>query len=138
MRKSLTAAISHAFDFFGYGFFQGFTYNINGSKLVLPCLWLNPVELTGINGRNEGTGVYKVTLYVFVDSKGLDEHGKENVWAELEQKVIEAYNKLRFENNIQDVSGLSITPDEFAYTGYKELSVKVSFNATVFFCNGIS
>lgn len=136
MRQRLTQAINNAFKHDGYTLYQGFTYQINNTKLVLPCVWVNPAELVAIQGRNEGVATYKVTIYLFTQNDNSTEREKELKWAEMEQQAIDSYKSLLCDEWVNDVSSLSISPDEFAYTGFKELSVKATFNVNIRYCNG--
>lgn len=136
MRTELVQAISEAFGYEGYQFYRGFVYNISQTELQLPCVWLNPVEVSGVTGRNEGLRNYKVTLYLFVPGDGYSEDQKELIWSQLEAKAFASCNKLRDTEFVQDITKITIAPDEFAYTGLQELSIKVSFETSVYFCNG--
>ena len=77
MRKKLIEAIKAAFLSEGYGFFQGFADKIQGSELTLPALWLTPIEVAGMSGRNDGKVTYKIVLYLFVLNEQYDEQQKE-------------------------------------------------------------
>ena len=115
MRKKLIEAIKAAFLSEGYGFFQGFVDKIQGSELTLPALWLTPIEVAGMSGRNE--------------------QQKEEKWEELERIARKGIATLPMISDVISTDKVTIKPDEFAFTSFGELSQTVTFLADVYFCN---
>lgn len=135
MRKKLIEAIKAAFLSEGYGFFQGFADKIQGSELTLPALWLTPIEVAGMSGRNDGKVTYKIVLYLFVQNEQYDEQQKEEKWEKLERIARKGIATLPIISDVISTDKVTIKPDEFALTSFGELSQTVTFLADVYFCN---
>ena len=139
MRTKLNRAIKAAFGFEGYTFYQGFIYHIMGtpSKLALPCVWLNPVTLSGREGRKEGTITYNVVMYLMDFRERYEsEEQKEVIWGTLEEKALAGYHALFNNENVRSAQNLKCEPDESALSNYKELSMKVTFSVVMPYCDG--
>ena len=135
MRKKLIEAIKAAFLSEGYGFFQGFVDKIQGSELTLPALWLTPIEVAGMSGRNEGKVTYKVVMYLFVQNEQYSNEQKEEKWEELERAarkgIATPSDDLRchFHRQSNDQTG------RVRIHLVRELSQTVTFLANVYFCD---
>lgn len=136
MRQRLTEAIKRYFLVDGSDFQQGFIYRINGSGLTLPCLWVNPLEMVGKTGRCEGVISYKIVLYIFIQNEKYSEQEKEQRWSQMEAMAIKSVTALAADDDVGEVSGFRCTPDEFAYTGFGELSLKVDLTIGMRYCDG--
>ena len=134
MRREIVKAIHDAFLCDGWSFRQGFIYNTTGIKMELPALWLTPIELAGKTGLSEGVSTYKVILYLFAMNYKYTEEQKEEQWAELESRALDSCETLAQSDHVMRVFGLSCEPDEFAYTQFGELSMKVTFSVDMEYC----
>lgn len=134
MRAKLITAIKQAFS--EYNFHHGFIYDVNSmAGATFPIAWLTPPRLLSKSGRNDGEVIYQVVLYLFDKRINYTDEDKIAIWTKLENDAIAGFIKLQNGNeDILTASKLQCDPDEFSLTGYKELSIKVSFEVTIPYC----
>lgn len=136
MRKTIKTAIKSAFAqmFPQYQFRTGFITDIGAGGFDLPCVWLCPADLVGLKGRHEGQATYAVIIYLFRTKEGVEPDGRDDVWDEMEAEARTALNAI-VDEDIRCVESIKAEADENAYTGFGELSLKVSFLVMVDFCD---
>lgn len=136
MRRTIKAAIESAFALLSpqYQFRTGFISDIGAGGFDLPCVWLCPADLVGLKGRREGHATYAVIMYLFRAKEGVEPGGRDEVWDEMEAEARTALNAI-MDGDIRCVENIKAESDENAYTGYGELSLKVSFLVMVDFCD---
>jgi len=131
MRTQLRRAIEAAFTFPEYTSYCGFIANINAAELRLPCVWMNPLELTGKTGREEGEMTYAVSLYMMTRQDAWTEERKEKAWTEMEKQTTEALQRLNEGEVMITVNNLKCAPDEYSLTSFGEVSLHVTFIASI-------
>lgn len=136
MRKIIRMAIEAAFakQYPEYQFRTGFISNIAEGGFDLPCVWLCPLDLDDLKGRFEGTATYTAIMYLFQSKEHVDTNEYDDVWDRMELEVRKVLNRI-IAGNIRAIEGIHTEVDENAYTGYGELSLKVSFKVMIDFCN---
>lgn len=136
MRKTIKTAIKAAFArmFPVYQFRTGFISDIGAGGFDLPCVWLCPMDLVALKGRREGQATYAVILCLFRAKEGIDPDGRDDVWDRMQEEARTVLNAIEGED-VRCVDNIEAETDENAYTGYGELSLKVSCRITVDFCD---
>ena len=135
MREMLKAAFEKTYDR-AFDFGTGFLEDINGESYKLPCIWVCPFELISKTGRSEGFRVYFGTIYLLELGDGLTAQEKDERWDAMEDAAIEVLNQLieQSPSEIVAVDKIKGIPNEGAYTGYNDISLKVTFEVTVRYC----
>lgn len=138
MRTILREALKQAFEkTYGkaFDFGTGFLEDINGGTYKLPCIWVCPFELAGKTGRNEGAKTYAGTIYLLESSEGLSPGEKDHAWDVMEQVALDALNEvLETVDGVVAFEKVKCIPNEGAYTGFNDLSLKVTFEVTMKYC----
>lgn len=139
MRTILREALKQAFEkTYGqaFDFGTGFLEDINGGTYKLPCIWVCPFELISKTGRSEGFRVYLGTIYLLELSDELTALEKDERWDAMEDAAVEALNVMIEQNSdtIVAVDKIKGIPNEGAYTGFNDLSLKVTFEVTMKYC----
>lgn len=135
LREMLKAAFEKTYDR-AFDFGTGFLEDINGESYKLPCIWVCPFELISKTGRSEGFRVYLGTIYLLELGDGLTAQEKDERWDAMEDAAIEVLNQLieQSPSEIVAVDKIKGIPNEGAYTGYNDISLKVTFEVTVRYC----
>ena len=135
LREMLKAAFEKTYDR-AFDFGTGFLEDINGKRYKLPCIWVCPFELISKTGRSEGFRVYLGTIYLLELGDGLTAQEKDERWDAMEDAAIEVLNQLieQSPSEIVAVDKIKDIPNEGAYTGYNDISLKVTFEVTVRYC----
>lgn len=134
LRKTLKQAFEkiypHPFDF-GTGFLE----EINSGAYKLPCIWVCPFELAGKTGRSEGTKTYAGTIYLIESSEGLSPAEKDDAWDAMERTALRAINEIiETVDEVTAFDKIKCIPNEGAYTGFNDISLKVTFEVTTRYC----
>ncbi|MDR1348898.1 MAG: hypothetical protein LBJ63_10845 [Prevotellaceae bacterium] len=125
MRTKISEAIKKAFEP-EYTFYRGFIADkINSVKDSFPLAWLNPPEMTDTN-------TYSCILYLMIKDSKYSEQEKENQWDQMENFALKAFREI-IENDIyvKSIHYVRTFPNEYAYTGFGELSLKITFTVIV-------
>ena len=138
MRNKITMLVRDAALSAGYTFFNGFPYRISQTRMEFPAVWLAPVQLVGLNGREQGTATYKVSLYLIEPNGGKDELQKEELWARMEVDAIGMVHALADVPAVFGVRNVQCIPGEFSLTSYGELSMNATMEVEILFCNDIT
>ncbi|MDR0754547.1 MAG: hypothetical protein LBF04_04080 [Prevotellaceae bacterium] len=125
MRTKISEAIKNTVEP-EYTFYRGFIADkINSVKDNFPLVWLNPPEMTGKN-------TYNCILYLMIKDSKYSEQEKENRWALMENFILSAFdNIVKNDMYITDINNIKTYPNEYAYTGFGELSLKITFTVIV-------
>ncbi len=136
MRKIIRIAIEAALArlYPEYQFRTGFISDIAEGGFDLPCVWLCPLDLDDLKGRSEGTATYAAIMYFFQSKEHIDTNERDDVWDRMELEALKVFNRV-IAGDIRAIKGIHTEVDENAYTGYGELSLKVSFKVMIDFCN---
>ena len=138
MRNRIIALVQDNAQRAGYTFFNGFPNRISTTAMKFPALWLTPVQLVGMNGREKGSMTYKISMYMIEPNDGKNELQKEEEWEKMESSMIEMTKVIADEPNILCVRNICCVPGEFSLTGYGELSMNMTMEIEVMFCNGLN
>lgn len=136
MREKIRLAIESAFAriYPEYQFRTGFISDIAEGGFSLPCVWLCPLDLDSMKGRSEGTATYSAAMYLFQSKNHVGPNERDGIWDEMEQEARIILNTI-IEDKVRSIDGVSAEVDENSYTGFGELSLKVSFKVMVDFCD---
>ncbi len=115
-----------------YAWYTGFVHRAGTVAEWFPALWMTPLKLVGVEGRQERRISYKVEFYLMRLNERYTEHAKEKVWARMEKEAVEIYTQLALQNNVIALRNLRCSPNETAYTGAGELSLQVEFEIELF------
>lgn len=135
LREMLKAAFEKTYDR-AFDFGTGFLEDINGESYKLPCIWVCPFELISKTGRSEGFRVYLGTIYLLELATGSQPKKRTKDGMLWEDAAIEVLNQLieQSPSEIVAVDKIKGIPNEGAYTGYNDISLKVTFEVTVRYC----
>ena len=133
LRTLLTTALRKAVEQGGYTFYEGFEYRLTERSLTLPAAWMLPPKMTCVNGRNEGTVTYRLTLYLMQRAKQHTEAEKNLVWDSMEQELLALLNRLLPEEGIFSIENIASSPAEFSLTRQNELSLKTECDVRLYF-----
>ncbi len=117
----------------GLHFQHGFPYRMSRANLPLPALWLEPLVLREIEGRDEGTLCYRLSMYLMCADRKYDEAQKEEQWGALERTALEMIRAIVLKKTLLQISNVSCTPAEFTLTNRGELSIKCEFDLRIAF-----
>lgn len=117
-----------------YQFRTGFISDIANGEFDLPCVWLCPIDLDEAKGRQEGTLTYSAIMYLFQSKEGVDSNMRDDIWDQMEVEARKVLADI-IGKDIRDIKKISSEVDENSYTGYGELSLKLSFSIVMDFCN---
>ncbi len=138
MRDKVTEAIKVAFGkIFPEASFRNDFTAYAGKNLALPCVWLSPIEMIGKTGRKEGRKTYRAELVIFGKTKDMDEETKAVLWKEYECVAMRAIEALYAFNDIEIVAinNIRCAPEEYSISGYQAVSMKVSIEIEVLYCD---
>ncbi len=135
MRNKLITLVKEAARNESYAFFSGFPYKIPQTAMEHPALWLTPPQLSELNGRQRGSTVYKLSAYIVEPDGGRDEQQKEEVWAKMERDAISIARRVADSPAVFGVRKVQCTPGEYTLTSYGELSMNLSMEVEILFCN---
>lgn len=135
MRQKLVQAIKEVFHTPDIQFYQGFL-PISGSlqDIQYPCVWLCPVELSKRADSRTDVCVYKVTLHYLYRWEQAGEELKEQVWTAQELYAQNGFERIADHPDVNYPSNLKCEPAEAAVSPGVEISMKVTFEANVPFC----
>lgn len=134
LREALKTAFEKTYDK-PFDFGSGFLEDINGSGCKLPCVWVCPLELVGKTGRSEGTKTYLGTVYLLESSEGLKPGQKDQRWDDMERAALGALSEtVETLDAVVSFDKIKAVPNEGAYTGFNDLSLKVTFEVTTKYC----
>lgn len=139
MRTLLRNALKQAFEKIyprPFDFGTGFLEEINGETYKLPCIWVCPFELAGKTGRSEGTKIYAGTIYLLESSEGLTPEQKDDAWDAMEQSALDVLSDIP--GTVDEVVAfdkVKCVPNEGAYTGFNDISQKLTFEVTLKYCD---
>lgn len=123
-------AYSKSFDFR-----TGFLTDIAAGGFSLPCVWLCPLELVAKTGRTEGVNTYAGVFYMLESSEDLTPEAKDGTWDEMEAAATGALSKVVDASDlVVDIDKIKGIPNEGAYTGYNDISLKVVFEVMMSYC----
>ena len=132
LREALKAALKKTYgEAFDFG--TGFLDDINGGSYKLPCVWVCPFDLEGKTGRSEGFKIYAGTVYLLELSDGLTSEKKDDRWDDMERAAVEAFNEMTETLGVT-FDKIKTFPNEGAYAGYNDISLKVTFEVTTSYC----
>lgn len=115
-----------------YAFQHGFIYAINAYDGEYPLLWCSPPVYKSKRGDNRS---YEVTLYVFDEHDGEDEDGKEIVWSNQEDYLLNLHESIMQDSNdVVNVQLVSLEVDEFAVSNRGTLSTVMVLNIEIYDC----
>lgn len=138
MRAMLRKALKQAFEKIyphPFAFGTGFLEEINGGAYTLPCIWVCPFELAGKTGRSEGTKTYVGTICLLEPSEGLSPEEKDDMWDIMEQSALDVLSDmLETVDEVVAFEKIKCIPDEGAYTGFNDISQKLTFEVTLKYC----
>lgn len=132
-RLQLLSLIRQEAQTLGYDFQNGFLYRTARSNFRLPVLWMEPPVLTGVEGRDEGTITYHITLHLMTADRKYDEIQKEEQWETMETQALGLLNTILLQGPLFSLEKIRCTPSEFDLTNRGELSLKVEFEARTAF-----
>lgn len=137
MRQKIRKAIEEVFARLcpEYRFRTGFITDIANGGFDLPCVWLCPLDLEESKGRSEGRATYSGVMYLFRSRTDVGPDERDCVWDRMELEARRALVAAIGEE-VLSIEGIAAEVDENAYTGYGELSLRVSFRVIVDFCDG--
>lgn len=133
-RKKLTEAVRNAALAVGFDFQTGFDYRIAPEIKKLPTAWLHPPTLKKKEGRNEGFVVYLVKIDLIDDYANADANQKEIKWNALEKNANQICTHIAKDDNIQTLTDVTLSPAELSLTAKGEISLSLSFNVRMPFC----
>ncbi|MFI3306639.1 MAG: hypothetical protein R3Y68_09040 [Rikenellaceae bacterium] len=137
MRTKVTAAIKSAFctAFPKASFRNDFTVYASKS-LTLPCVWLSPIEMIDRTGRKEGKKTYRAEIVVFGRAENMQEQTKAALWESFERAAMSAIDQLYTCGDVEivNVGNIKSAPEEYAMSGYQAVSLKVSTDITILYC----
>lgn len=128
-------AVKQAVGREGYTFYSGFQYRIGRETQLFPAAWMTPVQLVKFEGREEGYATYKVTLQLLCLNKQYDEETKVKLWSRMEEQAIRVYHAIFPAEGVFAAQNLKTEPAEFTLTSHGELSLKVEFEAKMYYPN---
>ena len=128
MRTELISALTLSFP--EYNVYHGFIANAAAVKLVLPALWVLPLDLLEHD-------LYSCQMYLMQQDRKCTENEKAEMWDSMESAVLSALDSLRKNPTsiVADISGIRCYPDEHSLTSFGEISLKVTFNITLARCD---
>lgn len=134
LRDALKVALEKTYNkTFDFG--SGFLDDINDAGYKLPCVWVCPLELGDKTGRSEGGKTYIGTIYLLESSDGLKPDKKDERWDGMELAALAAFNEvIETVDEVVAFDKIKDTPNEGAYTGYNDISLKVTFEVTMRYC----
>ena len=112
----------------------GFAEQMTESPLEFPMIWAEPPVLCGKKGRNEGTLRYKIRLHILQRNENYSPLFQERIWEGLEKTALRLYEALAVHPKIASTENITCTPARSALTNYGELSVPVTFEAEILYC----
>lgn len=134
LREALKAALEKTYDK-PFTFGTGFLEDLNSETYRLPLVWLCPFELIGKTGVCEGSKTYAGTIYLLEAADGLTSKKKDERWDVMEQAALSAQVEVIDTHDlIVSFEKTRCFPNEGAYTGYNDLSLKVTFEVTTIYC----
>jgi hypothetical protein len=132
LREALKAALEKTYDM-TFDFGMGFLDDINGGGYKLPCVWVCPFDLVGKTGRSEGFKIYAGTVYLLELSDGLTSEKKDERWDDMERAAVEAFSEMAETLGVT-FDKINAFPNEGTYTGYNDISLKVTFEVMTSYC----
>lgn len=134
LRKTLKQAFEKIYPH-PFAFGTGFLEEINSGAYKLPCIWVCPFELAGRTGRSEGTKIYAGTIYLIESSEGLSPEEKDDAWDAMEHSALDVLsNMLETIDEVVAFDKIKCIPNEGAYTGFNDISQKLTFEVTLKYC----
>lgn len=118
-----------------YTCYEGFVHRAGTDTDWFPALWIAPLQLAGVEGRQERRIKYRVAVCLMHLNDRYTERQKEALWTKMEQDAIMLFTGLAVQDHMAAVRNLSCKPDELSRTGAGELSMNVEFEAELFECN---
>lgn len=134
LRNKIVSTFKESAAAQGYNLYCGFAHRMQRSDLRLPAIWLNPLELTSVQGVEQGTLTYHATLYLLQGDKHYTEAQKEQLWAQMEEDAIRTIQQLGVHSpQIYLTEKISAVPGEYTLTGRQEISLQVECDVQIDF-----
>lgn len=133
LREKLYAAIGRAVRERGYTFYSGFEHSMNGTLSKFPAAWLSPLEVTEVEGREEGYVTYLATVSLMNLISKASAAQKEIYWDRMEEEAGAIAHMTGNDPAVCDVMNIKMSPAEYSLSKHGEISMRLSFEARMHF-----
>lgn len=134
-RKKLFGAVEAAARKGELYFHAGLKHQINTSLKEMPALWLSRIEDTEQKGLNEGIKTLKIEFLIIDEAgNGLPEQ-QEQKWQGLELRAGAICREIGEAEFVKNISDIKFKAAENTLSNRNEISLTVTLNVHIPFCN---
>ena len=132
-RKQLLQAVERIATADGYHFHSTDDRHMSQLITAYPTVWLSPPVFSSMQGRKHGKVTYSVTLHALEAGAKLPPEKREEVWARLEQDIVEMFSTLSQEDFVVAVEDLKIRHTSHTLTAHGEIAATATADVITFF-----
>ena len=133
-RSSLFTALRAAIEPLGYSFATGDPSVATATIRNYPTAWLDTPIATAVEGLNEGSISYRISLRLLHRADREAVLNPETVWERDELDAINLLHALSISNGVIALDNVKLTPTAFQTTNHGELGIIATFTIKVEYC----
>lgn len=130
-RESIKKVVKEAASANGYKLYSGMEYALNSTVKELPALWMEPAELTKVEGREEGWSGYNLNLTFIERSVSQNSEDKNRLWEKMERSARDIMRALEESPDVVEARVVRSEIGEHSLTNRGELSMKFTCSLVV-------
>lgn len=133
-RSSLFTALRSAVEPLGYSFATGDPAAASTTIRNYPTAWLDTPIATAVEGLNEGSISYRISLRLLHRADREAVLNPETVWERVETDAINLLHALSISSGVIALDNVKLTPTAFQTTNHGELGIIATFTIKVEYC----
>lgn len=133
-RSSLFTALRSAVEPLGYSFASGDPTSAATTIRNYPTAWLDTPIATAVEGLNEGSINYRISLRLLHRADREAVLNPETVWEKTELDAINLLHALSITSGVIALDNVKLTPTAFQTTNHGELGIIATFTVKVEYC----
>lgn len=133
-RSSLFTALRSAVEPLGYSFATGDPTVASATIRTYPTAWVDTPITTAVEGLNEGSIAYRITLRLLHRADRAAVLAPETIWDRVENDALAALHTLSLTQRVIAVEGVKLTPTAFQTTNHGELGIIATFSLKIEHC----
>lgn len=133
-RSSLFTALRSAVEPLGYSFATGDPAAASTTIRNYPTAWLDTPIATAVEGLNEGSISYRISLRLLHRADREAVLNPETVWERVETDAINLLHALSISSGVISLDNVKLTPTAFQTTNHGELGIIATFTIKVEYC----
>ncbi len=95
---------------------------------TMPTMWIQPLKLKAITGRNRGRATYTVTITAMSEWGTVSPENKDDTRAKLEQDILSMLTEASRAEFVAEIESIKITPSTKPTTKHGDLSITAEAN----------